>query len=455
MHIISPFFEFSTTFCILLCYTKAMKTIIQTLVFAVAVLLLTAAAQGADTNVERDYEIALTKGQYEIELGNFKAAIGFLEKALKLKPGDQEAQVSLGIALARAGDLARARSELQQAADRDPNDGRARYELALVMEKLGDKPGSRAMMTRAAEVTKDNDLRAAARGFLHEDGEAGGASLRVAAGMQYDSNVILEQDNPIAPSPDGKSNWRGVIVVNGTLPFWTTASRGGEAGYQFYQSLHLDLEDFNVQQHAVRLGGHAAVGKTARFDLDYAYIHSFVGGEKYSTAHRVAPRLSFTLTSGSTTEVRGTYESKKFFNTPVFTNLTDKDGSNIAVGAVHTMKMGKNTALSIAYTYDQDSTKQTYWDYTGHQVRANAMTEMGDYKVFAGLSYYDRKYDGVPPGAMEKRHDGAQEALIGVSRKAGKRVTVSLSDSYTFNDSNLPQYEYSRNIAGFFVEMTL
>jgi hypothetical protein len=423
----------------------------------IGLLVLVPSALLAQENRERDYEIAMTKGQYEIELGNYKAAIGFLEKALKLKPKDQEAQVSLGIALSRAGDPGRARYELQQAADRDPKDGRARYELALVMEKLGDKDGARAMMAQAMEVARDDDLRAAARGFLHEAGETGEEgrpSLRLAAGMQYDSNVILEQDNPIAPSPDGKSDWRGVIVLNGTLPFWTTGTRGAEAGYQFYQSLHLDLEDFNVQQHAVRLGGHANLSKTSRFDLDYAYLHSFVGGEKYSTIHRITPALSFELTSGATTRVHAAYESKKFFNTPVFTSLTDKNGSNVAAGVTHTMMAGKNTALSFSYTFDQDSTKQDYWDYTGNKVMVSLMTEVAKYRVFGGLSYYDRRYGGVPPGATEKRHDGAQEAMVGVSRKVGK-LTVSLSDTHTFNDSNLTPYEYSRNIAGIFVEMTL
>jgi hypothetical protein len=412
----------------------------------------------AQENRERDFEIALTKGQYEIELGNVQGAIGYLEKALKLKPGNQEARVSLGIALARAGDLGRARYELQQAADKDPNDGRARYELALVMEKLGDTAGARAMMSRAAEVSRDDDLRAAARGFLHdaeEPGKADGATLRLSAGMQYDSNVILEQDSPIAPSPEGKSDWRAVIVANGTLPFLVTESRGGEASYQFYQSLHLDLEDYNIQQHTARLGGHVALSRTARFDLAYEYIYSFVGGEKYSTVNWISPRVTFSLTPSSITDVHGSYAAKRFFNTPVFTYLTEKDGNNTAIGAVHSLMAGKSSSISFSYTYDKNTAKQEYWAYTGHRLAVNALTEAGAYTVFAGVSYYDRQYEGVPPGASEKRHDGAQEASVGISRKAGKKLTVSLSDTYTFNDSNLVLFEYTRNILGLFVEMTL
>lgn len=422
---------------------------------AVVLLFLAPSALWAQENRERDFEIALTKGQYEIELGNYGAAAGYLEKALALKPGNRDARVSLGIAYARAGDLARAREQLQQAADGDPNDGRARYELALVLRKLGDRDGATKMMTQAAALSRDDDLSAAAQGFLRDTGAPGTASLRISGGMQYDSNVILEQDDPVSPSTESKADWRGVIVLKGTLPFLTSSTRGGEAGYQLYQSLHLNLEDYNVQQHAARVAGHAALSSTMRFDLAYGFVYSFVGAEHYSTAHRFLPRLTLTLTPKSLTEVHGSYESKRFFNTPVFTTLTEKNGTNAAIGVTHTVKVGAKTGLAMDYTYDQEATEKDYWDYGGHQVAVNALTEMGAYTLFLGVSYYDRRYDGVPPGASAKRHDGAQSVSAGVSRKAGKAMTLSLTDTFTFNDSNLALYEYKRNILGLFVEMAL
>jgi tetratricopeptide (TPR) repeat protein len=451
------FFMAGLTVFMVFFYNPTMDKILRSAYLLVFIMLLAPSALPAQENRERDFEIALTKGQYDIELGNFEAAARYLEQALKLKPGDQEARVLLGITYSRAGDLARAQGVLQQAVDADPQDGRARYELAIVLQKLGDQDAAKKTMARAIELSRDADLSAAGRGFLRELGEPGMTErppLSIGGGLQYDSNVILEQDNPIAPS-EKKADWLGVITLNGTLPFLTTSKRGGEAGYSFYQSLHMDLEDYNVQQHAARLAGHVSFSKTSRFDLAYSFLYSFVGAEHYSTTHRFLPRFIFSLTPASLTEVRASYESNRFFNTPVFTGLTDKNGTNASAGVAHTVMVGQKTGVAFDYTYDQDATDKDYWDYTGHKVSVNALAEAGEYKVFLGVSYYDRRYDGIPPGASEKRHDGAQELTVGVSRKAGRTVTISLTDTYTLNDSNLNLYEYQRNIVGFFAEIAL
>lgn len=436
-----------------------MKTILRILLLAAASLLAAAAASAADmTHVERDYEIALTKGQYEIEQGNFEAAAGYLEQALRLRPGDQEARVSLGIAQGRAGNDSAARVTLQQAVDADPADGRARYELALVLARLGQRDDARQMMERAVALSKDDELLPVAQGFLREPGGAGKGdrpSLRLDAGIQYDSNVILEQDDPQSPAPENRADWKGVLLVDGRYPFLTSEQGGGAVGYRFYQSLHQHLEDYNVQQHAATAGGHLRFGETVRFDVTYAFLYSFVGAEHYSTSHRFTPRLTAAFTERSATELHGSYEAKRFFDSDTFTNLTEKNGTNAAAGLTHSFQITGQTALSLDYTYDRDDAEQAYWDYTGHRASLNLLVDAGPYRLFAGASYHDRRYGEFLPGRTVKRHDGQQEATVGVSRKAGARMTISLSDTYTFNDSNLPEYEYRRNIAGLFVEIAL
>ncbi len=435
-----------------------MKLSLRNLCLSLSLLLLMPAALPAQEHRERDFEIALTRGQYEIELGNFAAAAGHLERALAMKPGSRDARLSLGIALARGGELGRAREVLQKAVDADPGDGRARYELALVLAKLGDRGMARDLMARAAELSRNEELRAAAEGFLRDEGRYGPPErpgLRITAGMQYDSNVILEQDAPPVPSMERKADWRGVIVAKGTLPFLRTDRRGGEASYQFYQSLHRRLEDYNVQQHAARLSGQADLSAAVRLGLAYSFEYSVVGTEHYSTAHRMEPRLTLGLSSRSLTELRGAYESRRFFNTPLFTNLAEKSGTNAAAGIVHTMKAGPRAAVSLAYTYDRVSADQSYWDYTGHRAAVNGLLEAGSYRVFLGAAYHDRRYGGTPPGAGDRRHDGSQELSAGVSRKIGSALILSLTDTYTFNDSNLATYEYRRNIVGLFAEMAL
>ena len=432
-----------------------MKTTIASLTSVIALLLAFMPALAADTNVERDYEIALTKGQYAIELQDFATAIDHLKKALELKPGDKAARTSLGIAYSRSGDNGRAREVLEQAVKDDPADSRAQYELALVLGKLGQGEESKRMMAAVAK-SNDPELSAAAKNYLEGTVPGGKKRLNVklSGGIQYDSNVILEPDSAVVPGVKN-SDWRAVLTLNGDYRFLQTARADAEVGYALYQSLHNDLTDFNVQQHTGKVSGQYALTKSVSAELEYDFHYTFVGGDHYSTTNWFGLRLPAKLTAESLTEPHAAYELKRFIDTPVFTGQTGRTGTNTAAGVSHTIMLGKKAGIALDYTYDNNSADAAYWSYTGNKGAANALAEWGAYRIFGTLSYYDRKYDAIGPGATEKRHDEVQEYSAGVSRKAGRTVTVTLSDLYIINDSNIAVYQYTRNIVSLVVEIRL
>jgi hypothetical protein len=419
-----------------------------------AALLAVMPARAADTNVERDFEIALTKGQYAIELQDFASAIGHLKKALELKPKDQAARVSLGVAYSRSGDQAAARDMLQQAVAADGSDGRARYELALVLAKLGQTEEAKAQMAQAAK-SGDPEVSAAAKEYLEgTGGEKPRLTVKLAGGVQYDSNVILEPDAAVIPGVKN-ADWRALLTLNGDYAFFRSGQADASAGYVFYQTMHSDLTDYNVQQHTGRVRGRYDLTKTVSADLEYDFQYTFVGGDHYSTVNWFGLRVPATLTAESLTELHAAYELKRFFDTPVFTGQTARNGTNSALGVSHTIMLGKNAGVAFDYTYDAESADAAYWSYAGNKVAANGLVERGAYKAFVSLSYYNRKYEAAPPGATEKRHDGVQEYAAGVSWKAGNSWSLTLSDDYTINDSNLPQYQYTRNIVSLIAEIRL
>jgi hypothetical protein len=417
-------------------------------------LLAVMPALAAEKNMERDYEIALTKGQYAIELQDYASAIEHLKNALKLKPNGQTARISLGVAYSRSGDQAAARDVLQQAVAADASDARARYELALVLAKLGQAEEARSQMTQAAK-SNDPEVIAAAKGYLEgTGGEKPRLTVKLAGGVQYDSNVILEPDAAVTPGVKN-ADWRALFILNGAYTFLDTGRADAKIGYIFYQTLHQDLTDYNVQQHTGRLAGRYNMSKTMSVDLEYDFIYSFVGGDHYSTSNLFAFRLPANLTPESLTELHASYEAKRFFDTPVFTGQPDRNGSDTSVGAGHTIMLDKRSGVAFDYTYDRNAATEDSWSYAGNKVTVNALAEWEDYKVFGSLSYYDRRYDAIAPGYTEKRHDGVQEYAAGATWKAGKGWSVTLSDDYTINDSNLPIYQYTRNIVSLIAEIRL
>ncbi|WP_224985046.1 tetratricopeptide repeat protein [Geomonas agri] len=70
--------------------------------------------------------------------GEFDAALGYFETALRINPGNVEAMAGKGTVLARKGDLAAAEKLLRGALLQSPDPVRLHYELGLIYQKQGD-----------------------------------------------------------------------------------------------------------------------------------------------------------------------------------------------------------------------------------------------------------------------------------------------------------------------------
>jgi hypothetical protein len=109
----------------------------------------------------------------------------------------------------------------------------------------------------------------------------------------------------------------------------------------------------------------------------------------------------------------------------------------------------------MGYTFDKDDADVNFWDSTGHKGSLQLQSDLDIVTAFATAAFTDRKYDEASSPLLPKRHDQTQEYGAGVSRNLTGKLRLTLSDFYTFNDSNLGQYEYARNIVGLFAEMRL
>ena len=218
-----------------------------------AVLMLIMCAVSAPRSyalveTEKGYETALTKGTFQIETGEYSEAIENLKKALEFKPDDKAATQSLGIAYSRSGDFQTAKEVLQKALDIDKTDLRTRYELGVAAYRLGDTEAAGRFFTEVAAGDVEDPLTKAAKQYLEllqsasAPGKAGAFTLDVFAGLQYDSNVILEPSSPVAT--EGKNaDWRAVATANASYPFFKSETASADAGYLFYQSLHQSLRN--------------------------------------------------------------------------------------------------------------------------------------------------------------------------------------------------------------------
>ena len=428
----------------------------ENLYLAVALILfiaLPASPLSARENEIKEYETALAKATLSLEKNDSAEAIKLFKQAQTIKPGSKEAALGLGIAYSRSGNLQESKASLLKALSIDPADARTRYELGVVMYKLGATEEASDFFTAAAEKTGDDDLKTASRKYLEmiaggkKDGKR--FSLGLSVGTQYDTNVILEPDNPAGAVQPKKSDIRGVLTMDAAYRFYQSNATTAEGGYSFYQSVHKRIHDFNVQQHALKLAAVRTLSGTSQTGLKYSFTYSLVGNRRFSEVHEAVPFISFQFAPKSITEFHFVFDNNRYYNTPVFPGNADQTSSDRTAGIIHSLRIGSSTVMSIGYDFNVNDANKRYWSYTGHKGSLGFQSTIGSYTATFALSYYDQQYRHIEPGY--KRHDSVQEYSAGISRGIGKDLVLNLTDLYAIRDSNIAADEYTRNIIGLFL----
>lgn len=118
---------------------------------------------------------------YEFSLGNFAEAAHRLEAILAAEPAHFDAQLALGMAYARLGDLERAITEGHKAETLRPQDQHVHTNLSLFYVKMGDKARAEHHGLQARIASWRGNLAPPQSGDAHDS--------------------TLEQTAPPAPAP--------------------------------------------------------------------------------------------------------------------------------------------------------------------------------------------------------------------------------------------------------------
>jgi tetratricopeptide (TPR) repeat protein len=142
-------------------------------VFCVVIVLALAITARAQASYWRNSEalwnhtIAVTKDNYFAHAsladllmrgGRVTEAIAHSEEALRIRPGDADAQNNLGLALLQTGDTARAAAHLEKALEIDPGHMNAEVNLAWILATAPE--GSTRNGVRAVQLAEDVTRRA-------------------------------------------------------------------------------------------------------------------------------------------------------------------------------------------------------------------------------------------------------------------------------------------------------
>ena len=477
-----------------------------------------------DQAVQADGTDALAlyyRGLTQARRGLRPAAIQDLEAALKLKPTLPRAALDLGIAYFDAAQYPQAKTWLERAHQQGAERFTAAFFLGLTLYRLGDDSGAQTYLNEAkadpelrpsaqyytglallrqgktaagraelAQVTREqpqSEVGTAAQPYAGAEARqppsAASAqpkkpwSLYGELGFEYDSNVVIAPSDSSFKSAgiSRQADGRAVLQAGGSYTLLDSDIGSLRAEYDFYQSVHFRLTEFDLQGHRVRLDaasppGLISYGVSGTYDF-YALDYQSFFQEALGT-----PWIAVAEGDAAATQLYYTVRGRDFFRQPYDPS---RDAIDNAVGLRQYLALGSaDRVLSFGYQFDAEQTLthgpngqpivctptlQTSgcggrdFDYKGNQFDAGVSLPILDV-ARAQLAYLFRLEDYQFPnsrlGFGPRRHDNEHQFVVALTHDLTPHVALGLDYFGVINNSNVPDFDYDRNVVSVIVLVT-
>jgi len=272
--------------------------------------------------------------------------------------------------------------------------------------------------------------------------------LNLTTGVQYDTNVILEPTNPVVDEDLRSDDGRAVVLINAGARVFKNRDVTAKVDYNFYQSLHFDLERFNVHYHSIEPTIELTQSEFIRPSMGYKFEYIHFDKDTYGFSHKGFAKVN--LKESENYSIDGIYEFKEnhYRDTETYTTNSDRKGHQHIYGIKQNFERDELKG-DIHYYYDVNNAKEDAWSYTGDNVGAVVgYRVMEPLVIKVSADFTRRKHREEYPVFDEKRVDEMQRYSLKIHYAVTDRIVVTLSESYTRNDSNLADYDYRRNIIG-------
>jgi hypothetical protein len=188
---------------------------------------------------------------------------------------------------------------------------------------------------------------------------------------------------------------------------------------------------------------------TTRSNLLWSWI--YLGGDRYGRVHTYFGNILVRETERLSTEAIYEYKEKRYRNSDLFETNSDRSGYQHSVGLKQNFH-GNRLAGDIYFFSDTDRARRGYWSHNGYRIGAELVLKIISSLYLNVTGEYNRRhYKDVFPDFDDSRLDRMQQYSARVTYLFSERLSVSILDNYTINDSNLSIFDYDRNIAGIFI----
>ncbi|HVN87277.1 MAG TPA: tetratricopeptide repeat protein [Candidatus Binatia bacterium] len=406
-------------------------------------------------------QAALELGVALVQTERYQEAMPFLQQAQRNEEVAAQASLFLGIAQLRLARNDEARGNFERAAADPQQRLAARYYLGIVEFQAGNWSKAVEQFNVVVDQEPNSAMGREAGVFLTRirQGRGGLRPYQVygSVGMQYDSNVSLTPSNasPFIKQV-GQSDGRITLATGGTyVPLrndWAQLT----LGYDFYQSLHFHLTEFNLQDNgpSVQLGfntGRAQFGVLARYDYYLGSTNSFLQ-EATALPWLTIPERDYGRTEISCRVRRRDFKQAAYWSQDAF-NFAPSVKQFVYLGSVERY-------VEVGYQFDRQDpvingqrvkrSDAEMFGYDGNEINTSFGWGWPVFTTQLGYAYRHESYDN--PASHGRRDD--EHHLIFVARYYANDYLDFVAGYYgTFNNSNQTPFTYDRNIGSLSVEV--
>jgi len=382
-------------------------------------------------------------GLYHLE--RYSTARDELELAAREAPGDASVDLFLGLDLQALGFHDEAVRRFERCAQADPELAQvALYNSGVSHWKAGRSDEATDALRRAVERDPMSEAAADAvelsDSIARSDEGSRRWSLSGTAGTEYDSNVV----ESLVDITSGELDVVGIFELSGAYQVVRTEKTEVEVGYDFYQTLHLEQTEFNVQSHGASLGASREFG-WLDVGASYRFAYATMDWDELFMMHGARPSLAVSPFPWWYVETSYQFWHKDFSDSA-------RDAIYQDVGIDQYFFFQEQQAyFRVGYRAAIEDADGAEFDFFGQFAEAGFHLPVPFLRATdldLGYGYLIKDYSHITPSIGEKRHDRRHRADVGLTRRFRDFIIARIEYQFTLAESNLPSADYTQHIAG-------
>lgn len=431
-------------------------------------------------------------GLVQKQVGDLEAAAASFRAALSAGVPEMNAAPELAAMLLASGELNEAEKLLVQAERGRIGPAETAYLRGELLLKKGDTVGAVAAFTAAKEsnpaISQQADIQIAQAYLNVNDHRSALESLQTVITANPDNELAdfaREYERRISNLADGSRNWRLFLGVNyqyddnavvkpsTTIPGLDLPQKedssssqtvrliydmpdGGESFLQSQYTLHNNTY-FNLSEYSqlsqtlsVTPGYRLAAGAIS---LPVAYNHTLLDYGSYSRQLSARPAFAAVLSPGHIGQASIGYARREFYNNPADPKENRSADSYAALlGYLYLYAEGKGF-FNIRYELSREDARGRNWRNTGNRVLGDLLLPLGgDTSLILSLEGLWQEFERNSNYGAERR-DSSLLLSLAMSRRLYRNLYMNLQYFHMRTNSNIPLYDFDRDVASAGVEL--